>query len=89
VVEVAEEVVGDELLGSAKLAAGLVGWGNDWSGLPLARRSRRKTVVGKSRGPASLAGTAGRLLAQEGHKDEALLLAQSYSLGWLINDEQQ
>jgi hypothetical protein len=52
------------------------------------RRSQRKTAVGKSRGPASLAGAVGRLLAQEGGRDEALLLAQSDSSGWLIGDGQ-
>jgi hypothetical protein len=44
--------------------------------------------VGKSRGPASLAGAVGRLLVQEGRRDEVLLLAQSDRLGWLISDEQ-
>jgi hypothetical protein len=48
---VAEEAVGEEL-GGAELAAG---WGNDQSGLPLARCSRRKMTAGKSRGLASLA----------------------------------
>jgi hypothetical protein len=39
---------------------------------------------GKSRGPASPAGAAGRLLVQEGHGDEALLLARLDSSGRLI-----
>jgi hypothetical protein len=61
---VAEEVVGEKLLGSAELAVGSVGWGDDRSGLPPVRGSLRKTTVGKSRGPGSLAGAAGRLLAK-------------------------
>jgi hypothetical protein len=66
VVEVAEEVVREELLGGAERAVGSVGWGIDRSGHPLVRYSQRKTVVGKSRGPASLAVAVGRLLAHEG-----------------------
>jgi hypothetical protein len=89
VVEVAEEVVGDELLGSVKLGVGSAGWGNDRSGLPPARHSRTKTAAWKSYGPASLAGAAGRLLAHEGHRDEALLLARSDSSRWLIGDGQR
>jgi hypothetical protein len=45
-------------------------------------------MAGMSCGPASLAGTAGRLSAQEGHGDEALLLVQSDSSGWLVGDGQ-
>jgi hypothetical protein len=37
VVEVAGEVVGEELLGSAELAVGSVRWGNNWRRLPLVR----------------------------------------------------
>jgi hypothetical protein len=83
---VAEEGVGEELLGIAEVAPGSVGWGNNQSGPPPARRSRRKTTAGKSRGPASLACTAGRLLLEEGHGDEALLLARSNSSGRLDED---
>jgi hypothetical protein len=43
----------------------------------------------KSRGPASLADAAGRLLVQEGRGGEALLLALSDSLGRLIGDGQR
>jgi hypothetical protein len=89
VVEVADEVVGEELLGGAKLAAGSMGRGNDQSGLPSVRRSRRKMAVGKSRGLASLAGVVGRLLAQEGRRDEALLLARSDNSRWLVSDGQR
>jgi hypothetical protein len=89
VVEVAEEVVGEELLSGAELAAGSVGSGDNRSKMPLVRHSRRKTTAGKSCGPASLAGAAGRLLVQEGHCDEALLLAQSDSSGWLMGDGQR
>jgi hypothetical protein len=64
-------------------------WGNDRSRLPPARRSRRKTVTGKSCSLASLADAAGRLLKQDGHWDEALLLAQSDSLGQLISNGQR
>jgi hypothetical protein len=83
---VAEEVVGDELLSGAEIAAESAGWGNNRRGLPLARCSQRKTTAGKSHGPASLAGAAGRLSVQEGHGDEAFLLAHSDSLGQLIGD---
>jgi hypothetical protein len=38
-------------------------------------------MAGKSRGPTSLAGAAGRLSVQEGHGDEALRLVQSDSFG--------
>jgi hypothetical protein len=69
VVEVVEDVVGDELLGGAELAVGSTGWGNDQSGLPLVRCLGRKTAVGKSRDLTSLAGVVGRLLSQEGRKD--------------------
>jgi hypothetical protein len=86
---VAEEVVGEELLGGAELAAGSVGSRDNWSRMPLVRHSWRKTTARKSRGPASLADAAGRLLVQEGHCDEALLLAQSNSSGWLIGDGQR
>jgi hypothetical protein len=86
VVELAEEVVGEEHLGGAELAAGSAGWGNNWSGLPPVRRSRRKMMAGKSRGPASLAGSAGMLLVQVGRGDEALLLAWSDSSERLIGD---
>jgi hypothetical protein len=89
VVEVVEEEVGEELLGGAELAAGSTGWRNKRRRLPPARCSRRKTTTGKSRGPASLAGTAGRLLVQEGHGDEALLLARSDSSVWLVGDGQR
>jgi hypothetical protein len=89
VVEVAEEVVREELLGGAERAVGSVGWGIDRSGHPLLRYSQRKTAVGKSRGSASLAVAVGRLLAHEGDRDEALLLARSDSSGRLIGDGQQ
>jgi hypothetical protein len=49
VVEVVEEVVGEELLGGVKLA---VGWGNNQSGQSPVRHSRRKMMTGKCRGPA-------------------------------------
>jgi hypothetical protein len=75
---VAEEVVRKGLLGGTELAAG---WGNDRSGLPPARCSQKKTVVGKSRGPTSQVGTVGRLLVQEGHRNEALLFIWSDSSG--------
>jgi hypothetical protein len=75
VVEVAEKVVGEELIGGAELVAGSVGWGNNQSGLPPVRHSRRKMTTGKSRGPASQAGAAVMLLVQEGRGDEVLLLA--------------
>jgi hypothetical protein len=88
VVEVAEDVVGEELLGGAELAVGSTGWGNDQSRLPLVRCLGRKTAVGKSRDLTSLAGVVGRLLSQEGCKDEVLLLARSDSLGPLIGDGQ-
>jgi hypothetical protein len=88
-VEVAEEVVGEDLLGGAKLAAGSAGWGNNQSGLPPMRRSQRKMTVGKSCGPALLSGTVGRLLVQEGRGDEALLLARSDSSGHPIGDGQR
>jgi hypothetical protein len=71
------------------LDAGSAGWGNDQSGLPPVRRSWRKTTARKSRGPALLAGTVSRLLVQEAHRDEALLLARSDSSGWHIGDGQQ
>jgi hypothetical protein len=51
------------------------GVGNNQSGLPPVRHSRRKMTTGKSRGPASQAGAAGMLLVQEGRGDEVLLLA--------------
>jgi hypothetical protein len=86
VVEVAEEVVGEEHLGGAELAAGSAVWGNNRSELPPVRRSWRKTMAGKSRGPASLAGAAGRLLVQVGRGDEALLLAWSDSSERLVGD---
>jgi hypothetical protein len=86
---VVEEVVGEELLGGAELAVGSAGWGNNGSGLLLTRRSQRKTMVGKSHRPASLVGTAGMLLVQEGHGDEAPLLAQSDGSGRLIGNEQR
>jgi hypothetical protein len=86
VVEAVREVVGEELLGGAKLATGSARWGNNQRRLPPAWCSRRKTTAGKSHGPTSLAGVAGRLLVQEGHGDEALLLAQSDSSGRLIGD---
>jgi hypothetical protein len=63
------EVVRDKLLGGVELAAGSARWGNNRRRLPLARFSQRK-----SHGLASLVGAAGRLLVQEGHGDEALLL---------------
>jgi hypothetical protein len=75
---VAEEVVGKGLLGGTELTAG---WGNDRSGLPPARCSQRKTATGKSCGLTSQAGSVGRLLVQEGHRDEALLLVWSDSSG--------
>jgi hypothetical protein len=81
-------VVKEELLGDVKLAAGSAGWGNNQSGLPPVRRSQRKMTAGKSCGPALLSGAVGRLLVQEGHSDEALLLAQSDSSGRLISDGQ-
>jgi hypothetical protein len=89
VVEVAEEVVVEELFGITELVVGSSGWGNDWSRLPLAMHSWRKTAAGKSHGLASLAGAAGRFLAQEGRRDEVLLLARSDSSGWLIGDGQR
>jgi hypothetical protein len=46
-------------------------------------------VAGKSHGPASLAGVVGSLLAQEGCRDEALLLARSDSSGRLVGNGQQ
>jgi hypothetical protein len=86
VVQVAEEVVGEELLGGAERAARLARWENNQSRLPPARRSQIKTTVGKSCGPASLADAVGRLLVQEGHGDGALLLAWSDSSVRLIGD---
>jgi hypothetical protein len=80
VVEVVKEEVREELLGGAELAVGLTGWGKERRMLPSVRCSQRKTM-GKSRGPASLAGAMGRLLVQEGCGDEALLLVQSDSSG--------
>jgi hypothetical protein len=68
---------------------GVGGVGINRSGHPLVRYSQRKTAVGKSRGPASLAVAVGRLLAHEGHRDEALLLARSDSSGRLVGDGQQ
>jgi hypothetical protein len=88
VVEVVEEEVREELLGGAELAAGSTGWGNKRRRLLPARCSRRKMTTGKSCGPASLAGTTGRLLVQEGRGDEALLLARSDSSVRLIDDGQ-
>jgi hypothetical protein len=88
VVEVGEEVVGEELLSGAELAARSVGWGNNQSELPLVWHSWWKTAAGKSCGPTSLAGAVGMLLALEGRKEEALLLAQSDSLGRLVRDGQ-
>jgi hypothetical protein len=70
VVEVAEEVVGEELFGGAELAAGLVGWGNNRRRLPPMRCSRMKMTAGESRCPESLAGAVGRFLVQEGRGDE-------------------
>jgi hypothetical protein len=89
VIEVVEEEIGNELLGGTKLAAGSAGWGNKWRRLPPVRCSWRKMTVGKSRGPASLAGAAGRLLVQEGRGDEALLLVEADSSGRLIGDGQR
>jgi hypothetical protein len=86
---VAEEVVREELLGGVERAVGSVVWGINRSGHPLVRYSQRKTAVGKSRGPASLAVAVGRLLAHDGHRDEALLLARSDSSGRLVGDGQQ
>jgi hypothetical protein len=86
VVKVAEEVVGEELLGSAELATGSAGWGNNRSGLPPVTRSWRKMTAGKSRGPTSLASVAGKFLVMEGCGDELLLLAQSDNSGWLVDD---
>jgi hypothetical protein len=88
VVKVVEEVVGEELLGSAELAAGSAGWGNNQSGLPPVTRTQRKMTAGTSRGPASLASAAGKFLVMEGRGDELLLLAQSDTLGRLIDDGQ-
>jgi hypothetical protein len=62
VVKAAEVEIKEELLGGTKLAAGSAGWGHNQRRLPLMRCSQRKTMVGKSRGLASLAGTVGRLL---------------------------
>jgi hypothetical protein len=89
VVEVVEEEVGEELLGGAEIAAGSSRRGNKQRRLPLVWRSWRKTMTGKSRGPASPAGTAGRLSVQEGRGDEALLLAWSDSSRQLIGDGQR
>jgi hypothetical protein len=50
VVEVAKEVVGEELLGGVELAAGSAGCGNNLSGLPPVRRSWRKMMVEKFHG---------------------------------------
>jgi hypothetical protein len=88
VVEAVEEEVGEELLGGMELTVGLEGWGNNRRGLPLMRCSRKKMTTWKSRGPASLAGAAARLLVQEGHGDEALILARSDSSWRLIGDGQ-
>jgi hypothetical protein len=88
VVEVVEEEVGEELLGSAELAAGSTGWGNKRRRLLPVRCSWRKMTAGKSRGPVWLAGAVGRLSVQEGHGDEALLWVRSDSSGRLIDDGQ-
>jgi hypothetical protein len=89
VVEVVEEEVGEELLGGAELVAGSAGCKNTWRRLPPVRCSGRKTMAGKSRGPALLASAAGRLLVQEGRGDDALLLVWSDSSGRLIDNGQR
>jgi hypothetical protein len=76
VVEVVEEEVGEEVLGSAELAVGSMGWGNKRRWLLLVRCSWRRMMAGKTRGPASLAGAAGMLLLLERCDDEALLLSR-------------
>jgi hypothetical protein len=77
VVEVVEEGVGEELFGGAELAVGSTRWGNKPRRLSSGRCSRRKTTVGMSCGPASLAGAAGRLSVQEGRGDEAFLVVRA------------
>jgi hypothetical protein len=89
VVEVIEEEVGEELLSGAELATRSTEWGDKRRRLPPMRCLWKKMTVGKSRGPASLADVVGRLLVQEGRRDEALLLAWSDSSGRLIGDEQR
>jgi hypothetical protein len=85
--EVAKEVVGKKLLGGAELAAWSAGWGNDRRKLPPVRCSWRKTMAGKSCGPASPASVAGRVSVQEGHgAGGALLLAWLDRLGRLVNN---
>jgi hypothetical protein len=69
VVKAAREVVGEELLGGAKL---VVGSGNNRRRLPPAGCSWRKTGAGNSRCSASLVGTTCRFSVQEGRGDEAL-----------------
>jgi hypothetical protein len=83
-----EEEDGEELLGGAELVVGSVGWGNKRRRLPPVRCSWRKTTAEKTRGPASLAGAVGRILVQQERGDEALLLVQLDSSGWLIGDGQ-
>jgi hypothetical protein len=77
VVKAAGEVAGEDLLGGAELVAGLAGLGNNRRRLLPTGCLRRKMTAGESRCPASLVGTAGRFLVQEGHGDEALLLVRS------------
>jgi hypothetical protein len=62
VLEVAEQVIREELLGGTELAVGSAGWGNDQSGLSPVRCLRRKRAARKSRGPASIASAVGRLM---------------------------
>jgi hypothetical protein len=81
VVKAVEQEAGEELHGGTELATGSAGWRNNRRGLPLVRCSQRKMTAGKSCGLALLAGTAGKLLVQEGCADEALLLAWLDSSG--------
>jgi hypothetical protein len=74
VVEAAGEVVEDELLGGAELAAGL---GNNQRRLPPVGCSRRKMTAGELRCPASLTGAVGRFSAQEGCGDGVPILVRS------------
>jgi hypothetical protein len=79
VAEAARAMVREELHGGAELHVWSAGWGNNRRRLPPVRCSQRKTMAGESLCPASLAGTAGRLLVQEGRGDEALLFIWSDS----------
>jgi hypothetical protein len=79
VVEAVGEVFGEELLGGAKHASGLAGWGENQRRLPSVRCSWRKMTAKESQCLASLSGVAGMLLVQEGRGDGALLLVPSDS----------